>query len=102
MGFGASRKEARQIIKHGHVQVNGHKLDIPSAQVSPGDEVRIAPKSKDILPVAAALAAKSRPVSVSWLAVDEGSRTGRMVSRPGRADIPLAVQEQLIVELYSK
>jgi small subunit ribosomal protein S4 len=64
--------------------------------------VRIAPKSKDILPVAAALAAKSRPTSVSWLAVDEGSRTGRMVSRPGRADIPLAVQEQLIVELYSK
>ena len=49
MGFGASRKEARQIIKHGHVQVNGHKLDVPSAQVSPGDEVRIAPKSKDIL-----------------------------------------------------
>jgi small subunit ribosomal protein S4 len=102
MGFGASRKEARQVIRHGHVQVNGHKLDVPSAQVNPGDEVRIAPKSKDILPVAAALAAKSRPTSVSWLAVDEGSRTGRMVSRPGRADIPLAVQEQLIVELYSK
>jgi len=102
MGFGASRKEARQIIKHGHVQVNGHKLDIPSAQVNPGDEVRIAPRSKDILPVAAALAAKSRPTNVAWLAVDEGSRTGRMVSRPGRADIPLAVQEQLIVELYSK
>ena len=102
MGFGASRKEARQLIKHGHVQVNGRKLDIPSAQVAPGDEVRIAPKSKDILPVAAALAAKSRPVNVAWLAVDEGSRTGRMVSRPSRADIPLAVQEQLIVELYSK
>ena len=102
MGFGASRKEARQLIKHGHVQVNGRKLDIPSAQVAPGDEVRIAPKSKDILPVEAALAAKTKPVNVSWLAVDEGSRTGRMVSRPSRADIPLAVQEQLIVELYSK
>jgi small subunit ribosomal protein S4 len=102
MGFGASRKEARQLIKHGHVQVNGRNLDIPSAQVSPGDEVRIAPKSKDILPVQASLAAKSRPVNVAWLAVDEGSRTGRMVSRPTRADIPLAVQEQLIVELYSK
>jgi len=102
MGFGASRKEARQLIRHGHVQVNGHKLDVPSAQVSPGDEVRIAPKSKDILPVAAALQAKSRPTSVAWLAVDEGSRTGRMVTRPSRAEIPLAVQEQLIVELYSK
>jgi small subunit ribosomal protein S4 len=64
--------------------------------------VRIAPKSKDILPVAAALAAKTRPTNVGWLAVDEGSRTGRMVGRPTRADIPLAVQEQLIVELYSK
>jgi small subunit ribosomal protein S4 len=102
MGFGASRKEARQLIGHGHVQVNGRKVDIASAAVAPGDEVRIAPKSKDILPVAAALGAKTRPVNVAWLAVDEGSRTGRMVSRPTRADIPLAVQEQLIVELYSK
>src|SRR6202008_4144571 len=102
MGFGASRKEARQIIRHGHVQVNGRKLDIPSAQVEPGDEVRIAPKSKDILPVAAALQARSRPTTVAWLAVDEGSRVGRMVTRPSRAEIPLAVQEQLIVELYSK
>jgi small subunit ribosomal protein S4 len=84
------------------VQVNGRKLDVPSAQVHPGDEVRIAPKSKDILPVEASLAARSRPTSVAWLAVDEKSRTGRMVSRPVRADIPLAVQEQLIVELYSK
>ncbi len=102
MGFGASRKEARQLVRHGHVQVNGSKLDVPSAEVQPGDEVRIAPGSKDILPVAAALAARSRPTTVAWLAVDEGSRTGRMVSRPTRADIPLAVQEQLIVELYSK
>jgi small subunit ribosomal protein S4 len=102
MGFAASRKEARQLIRHGHVQVNGRKLNVASAQVLPGQEVRIAPKSKDILPVAAALAAKTKPSTVSWLAVDEGSRTGRMVSRPTRADIPLAVQEQLIVELYSK
>jgi small subunit ribosomal protein S4 len=102
MGFASSRKEARQIIRHRHVQVNGRTLDVASAQVGPGDEVRIAPKSKDILPVAVALAAKTRPSSVGWLAVDEGSRTGRMVGRPTRADIPLAVQEQLIVELYSK
>jgi small subunit ribosomal protein S4 len=102
MGFGSSRKEARQLIRHGHVQVNGRKLDIPSAQVEPGHEVRIAPKSKDILPVEASLQAKTRPTSVSWLAVDDGTRTGRMVSRPTRAEIPLAVQEQLIVELYSK
>ena len=102
MGFGSSRKEARQIIRHRHVQVNGRLVDIPSFQVSPGDEVRIAPKSKDILPVQASLAAKTKPSTVGWLAVDEGTRTGRMVGRPTRADIPLAVQEQLIVELYSK
>jgi small subunit ribosomal protein S4 len=102
MAFASSRKEARQLIRHGHVQVNGRKLNVPSAQVLPGQEVRIAPKSKDILPVAVALASKTKPSTVSWLAVDEASRTGRMISRPTRADIPLAVQEQLIVELYSK
>ena len=102
MGFGSSRKEARQLIRHRHVQVNGRTVDVPSFQVEPGDEVRIAAKSKDILPVQASLAAKTRPTTVGWLAVDEGTRTGRMVGRPTRADIPLAVQEQLIVELYSK
>jgi small subunit ribosomal protein S4 len=102
MAFASSRKEARQLIRHGHVQVNGRKLNVPSAQVLPGQEVRIAPKSKDILPVEVALSSKTKPSTVSWLAVDEKSRTGRMVSRPTRADIPLAVQEQLIVELYSK
>ncbi len=102
MGFGSSRKEARQLVRHRHVQVNGRTVDVPSYQVQPGDEVRIAPKSKDILPVAVALDSKTQPSQVSWLAVDEGSRTGRMVERPSRADIPLAVQEQLIVELYSK
>jgi small subunit ribosomal protein S4 len=102
MGFAASRSEARQIVRHRHVDVNGRTVDIPSYQVQPGDEVRIAPKSKDILPVVAALESKTRPTKVNWLAVDEGSRTGRMVERPSRADIPLAVQEQLIVELYSK
>jgi small subunit ribosomal protein S4 len=102
MGFAGSRPEARQVVRHRHVQVNGHTVDIPSYQVQPGDEIRIAPKSKDILPVVASLESKTRPSKVSWLAVDEGSRTGRMVERPTRADIPLAVQEQLIVELYSK
>jgi small subunit ribosomal protein S4 len=102
MGFASSRKEARQLVRHRHVQVNGRTVDIPSFQVQPGDEVRIAAKSKDILPVQASLASKTKPSRVGWLAVDEGTRTGRMVERPSRADIPLAVQEQLIVELYSK
>ncbi|MDP9347704.1 MAG: 30S ribosomal protein S4 [Gemmatimonadota bacterium] len=102
MSFGSTRKEARQLVRHRHVQVNGRTVDVPSYQVQPGDEVRIAPKSKDILPVQVSLSSKTRPTAVSWLAVDDGTRTGRMVSRPTRAEIPLAVQEQLIVELYSK
>jgi len=102
MGFASSRKEARQLVRHRHIQVNGRTVDVPSFQVSPGNEVRVAPKSKDILPVQASLESRTRPSKVGWLAVDDGSRTGRMVERPGRADIPLAVQEQLIVELYSK
>jgi small subunit ribosomal protein S4 len=102
MGFASSRKEARQLVRHRHIQVNGGRVDVPSYQVQPGDEVRLAAKSKDILPVQASLESKTKPSKVGWLAVDEGSRTGRMVERPSRADIPLAVQEQLVVELYSK
>jgi small subunit ribosomal protein S4 len=84
------------------VLVNGGTVDIPSYQVRPGDEVRLHEASRDLLPVQAALESKSRPTTVRWLAVDEQSRAGRMLERPTRADIPLPVQEQLIVELYSK
>jgi small subunit ribosomal protein S4 len=102
LGFAASRNQARQLVRHRHVQVNGRAVDIPSFTVRPGDEVRMAPSSKDLLPVQAALESKTRPTTVRWLALDEATRTGRMLERPTRADIPLAVQEQLIVELYSK
>ena len=102
LGFAGSRNQARQIVRHRHVEVNGRRVDVPSYQVRPGDEIRLQAQSKDMLPVQVSLESKTRPVTVRWLAVDEGSRTGRMLERPTRADIPLAVQEQLIVELYSK
>ncbi len=102
MGFASSRNESRQLVRHRHIEVNGRLVDVPSYQVHPGDEVRVTGKSKDILPVQASLESKTKPSKVGWLAVDEGTRTGRMLERPSRADIPLAVQEQLIVELYSK
>jgi small subunit ribosomal protein S4 len=102
MNFASSRKQARQIVRHRHVLVNGQRVDIPSYQVNPGDEVRLHEDSKDLLPVQVSLESKTRPTAVRWLAVDEGTRAGRMLERPTRADIPLAVQEQLIVELYSK
>lgn len=101
-GFAASRSQARQLVRHRHVRVNDGTVDIPSYAVQPGDEIRIAEKSKDVLPVMASLESNTRPSSVSWLASDDDSRTARMVERPTRADIPLAAQEQLIVELYSK
>jgi small subunit ribosomal protein S4 len=102
LGFGSSRKQARQLVQHRHLEVNGRTVNIPSFEVKPGDEVRVRPNSKDILPVAASLESKTRTETVRWLAVDSGTRAGRMLERPTRADIPLAVQEQLIVELYSK
>ncbi|MBW3552572.1 MAG: 30S ribosomal protein S4 [Gemmatimonadetes bacterium] len=102
LGFAGSRAQSRQLVRHRHVEVNGRAVDIPSYQVQPGDEVRLKDGSRDLVPVQAALESKTRPDTVSWLALDEGTRTGRMLERPTRDEIPLAVQEQLIVELYSK
>jgi small subunit ribosomal protein S4 len=102
LGFGSSRNQARQLVRHRHVLVNGRTVDVPSYQVRAGDEIRVHSDSKDLLPIAASLESKTKPSTVRWLAVDDASRTGRVLERPGRADIPLAVQEQLIVELYSK
>jgi small subunit ribosomal protein S4 len=102
MGFAMSRSQARQLVRHRHVEVNGSIVDVPSYQVSPGDEIAVKPKSKNLLSVEASLGARTRPTLMEWLALDEKARVGRMVRSPTRADIPLAVQEQLIVELYSK
>ncbi len=102
MGLAASRNQARQTVRHRHVEVNGRVVDIPSYIVKPGDEVAIRSGSRDLLSVQAALEARTRPDLAEWLTIDEGKKIGRIVRRPTRADIPLAVQEQLIVELYSK
>ena len=102
MGLAASRSQARQIIRHRHVEVNGRVVDIPSYKMQAGDEVAIKAGSKDLLPVEASLESRTRPALVEWLALDEKSKVGRMVRTPTRDDIPLAAQEQLIVELYSK
>ena len=102
LGFAGSRPQSRQLVRHRHVEVNGRPVDIPSYQVQPGDEVRLKEGSRDLVPVQVALESKTRPDTVSWLALDENSRTGRMLERPTREEIPLPVQESLIVELYSK
>ena len=102
MGFAQSRNQARQLVRHRHVEVNGRVTDIPSYRVKAGDEIAVKAKSKDLFPVEASLDARTRPSLLDWLALDEKQRVGRMVRTPTRDDIPLAVQEQLIVELYSK
>ena len=102
MGFAASRKAARQLIRHRHVEVNGKSVDIPSYVVTPGEEVKVRQKSREMQPVLAAMDQASRGAALSWLAVDRDTFSGRMLERPSRPNIPIAAQEQLVVELYSK
>jgi small subunit ribosomal protein S4 len=102
MGFAASRKAARQLIRHRHVEVNGKSVDIPSYVVAPGEEVKVRQKSREMQPVLAAMDQASRGAALSWLAVDRVTFIGRMIERPTRPNIPIAAQEQLFVELYSK
>ena len=102
MGFAASRKSARQLIGHGHVQVNGHRVDIPSYRVAPGEEVRVSPESRELVSVKLAQESASRGAPVFWLSIDQAKAAGRLVERPTRETIPINAQEQLIVELYSK
>jgi small subunit ribosomal protein S4 len=102
MGFASSRKAARQLVRHGHVEVNDRKVDIPSFAVRPGDGVAVRSKSRELTRVKAALEAVSRAAPVQWLTVDNEKMTGKMTELPTRDAIPIAAQEQLIVELYSK
>jgi small subunit ribosomal protein S4 len=100
LGFAASRAQARQIIRHGHFQVNGRRVNIPSFQVRPNDVVALRAGS----PVEAVVRdATDLTASVSpWLQADHDNLTGKVLKLPERSDIDAPVQEQLIVELYSK
>src|SRR6266850_4241917 len=102
MGFAASRKAARQLIRHRHVLVNSKTVDVPSFGLRPKDEVQVAPPSKDLVSVRASLEALSRAAPVSWISVDSEKVAGKVTELPTRDAIPVIAQEQLIVELYSK
>lgn len=102
MGFAPSRKAARQLIRHRHVEINTRTVDIPSYAVAPGQEVRVRQKSREMILVQGAMEQATRGASPSWLAVDRSTYSGRMLERPARPNIPIAAQEQLVVELYSK
>ncbi len=102
MGFAASRKAARQLVRHRHIEVNGRTVNVPSYQVESSDEVRVTEKSRDLTVVRASLEALSRATPVSWITVDTDKAVGKVTEVPTRESIPIAAQEQLIVELYSK
>ena len=102
LGFAMSRRQARQIVRHGHVEVNGRKVNIPSFQVSVGDTVAIRESGRKLVVVEAARDyAASNPVP-SWLQPDFANLSGKVVSLPRRDEVNMPVNEQLIVELYSK
>lgn len=100
LGFGSSRSEARQLVRHGHFTVNGHKVDIPSYQVSVGDVITVKDKSRSSEKFKA-LADISR-TTPQWLTVDMDKLEGKVIAEPKREDIEIPVQETFIVELYSK
>jgi small subunit ribosomal protein S4 len=102
LGFASSRRGARQLVGHGHVEVNGRKVNIPSYRVVPGQEVRVTPKDREQLSVKLAQEYASRGTSVSWLSIDAEKAAGRLLELPTRDAIPVNATEQLIVELYSK
>jgi small subunit ribosomal protein S4 len=103
MGFGTSRAQARQIVRHGHIDVNGRKCDIPSAQVKVGDVVAVRETSKNNPAILAARDATAHAPAPNWIEVDRESLKGRVQSLPKREDlVQIQLNEQLIVELYSK
>ena len=102
LGFARTRKEARQTVLHGHITVNGHRVDIPSYQVKAGDVVAVAPKYKDLLPIKEALISSEHVAVPAWLEVDIEKLQGTVLQLPVRDQIDLDIDAQLIVELYSK
>ena len=102
LGFARTRKEARQTVRHGHIQVNGHRVDIPSYQVKADDVISVAPKYKDLLPIKEALIRTEGMAVPSWLEVDIEKLSGKVLQLPSRDQIDLELDAQLIVELYSK
>ncbi len=102
LGFGSSRKEARQLVNHGHVLLNGRRTNIPGAIVKVGDVVEIRPKSRSLVSVLAALEAVDGRGIPEWLELDRVAFKGTVRALPTKEQIGLPVNEQMVVELYSR
>jgi small subunit ribosomal protein S4 len=102
LGFAPSRKAGRQLIGHGHLLVNNKVVNIPSFMVRPGDVIQVRDKSKKLDIIHSSMKRMKDNMLPPWLSLDKAGLTGTFLNVPERADIPLAANEQLIVELYSK
>lgn len=102
LGFARTRKEARQTVRHGHITVNGRRVDIPSYQVKAGDVIAVAEKAKNLLPIKEAIVSSEHMAVPAWLEVDVEKLRGTVLQVPVRDQIDLEIDAQLIVELYSK
>jgi small subunit ribosomal protein S4 len=102
LGFAHSRNQARQLVRHNHIQVNGKKVNIPSFAVSTEDVITLKEKSRKVETIKDSLEAVVRRGVPSWLALDKDNYKGTVKSFPERQEITMPIQEQLIVELYSK
>jgi small subunit ribosomal protein S4 len=102
MGFGASRAEARQVVRHNGILVNGRRVNIPSFQVKPGDVVEVTQPAKGQLRIKGALEAAENRGYPEWVDVDANAMKGVYKARPQRAELPPTINENLVIELYSK
>ncbi len=102
MGFATSRAEARQLVRHGHFMVNGRKASTPSMTLRPGSVVSVREKSRNVARIAGALETLEGRSLSQWIELDKENFTGKIKNLPVREDITMPIQEQLIVELYSR
>ncbi len=102
LGLANTRREARQIVNHGHITVNGNKVDIPSYLVKPGDVISVKEKSRSSVRIKEIVEENAKRVVPQWLDMDKNTLTGKVVRLSNRDDIEYEVEEHLIVELYSK
>ena len=102
LGLAASRAEARQLVRHGHIQVSGRKVNIPSFTVAPGQEIAVREKSRNLVGLQRSLDLSGGRSIPPWLQLDREGLKARVISLPKREDVNFPIQEQMIVELYSK
>jgi small subunit ribosomal protein S4 len=102
LGFAISRRQARQVVRHGHVTVNGRKVDIPSYQLNVGDEIAVRESAKKLIVIEQGTQYAAQNPVPAWLEANFENMSGRVLSLPKRKDVNLPINEQLIVELYSK